>query len=89
LISSISEKNNIVPNKVDMMQEVFFQAKRAGMDPYEALQYFQSNPSANDYLQKSALEKKVVNFILSKIKKDEKKLSKSQIDSLYEEILKD
>jgi trigger factor len=89
LISTIAEKHNIVPNQMDLMNEIFSQASKINMDPFEALKYFQSNKQASEYLQKSALEKKVVDFCLSKSKRNEKRLSKTEINELYEKILEE
>lgn len=87
LMSTIANKNNITLSQADLFEEIFFQAKRMGMDQIQAIQYFQSNKQAGEFLQKAALETKVIKFCISNAKKNQKTMSSDEINELYKNIL--
>ena len=71
IISSISEKNNIIVEDSDLTKSVVEEAKKY-RSRAEVVQFYKDNPSMMNNLRGIALEEKVMSFVVNSCKKTEK-----------------
>ena len=88
IISSISEKNNIIVEDSDLTKSVVEEAKKYPGQEQKVVQFYKDNPSMMNNLRGIALEEKVMSFVVNSCKKTEKKCTMDELfksDFLKEE----
>ncbi|MCI5050635.1 MAG: trigger factor [Rickettsiales bacterium] len=82
LLSEIARKNNIQVSRDELSQAVMAQARMFPGQEQKVFEFYQQNPNHVEELKGPILEDKGVEFILTKVKRTEKKVS---IEELFDE----
>lgn len=86
LLADIGNKNKIQISREELGQAVFQQARMYPGQERKVIEFYQKNPERADELRGPILEEKAVDFVLSKIKFNDKKIS---LDELAKQGLED
>ena len=81
LLSEIGTQNKITLQSEDINKAIMAEAKKYPGQEQMVLNYYMKNKEAVQALQSSAYEEKIVDFILSKAKLEEKEVS---VEELYD-----
>lgn len=82
LLSDIARVNKIAPTADEVRQAILSKAQQMPQQAKQIFDFYQKNPQAQEVLQGEILEDKVVDYILSKAKIAEKKVSKEALLSV-------
>lgn len=75
ILADIGKKNAIKVNEDELRKSVFEQARNYPGQEHKVIEFYQKNRDALDKLRGPLLEEKVVDFVLSKVKCSEKKVT--------------
>ena len=79
LLAEIGRINNIQLQQADLYRMIADEAMRYPGQEKEVFDYYQKNPKALDSLKAPAFEEKVVDFVLSKVKQTEEKMTAEEL----------
>lgn len=79
LLAEVANENKITLSQDDLTQAVMAEARRYPGQEKIVFEYYQKNPQALDALKAPLFEEKVVDYILSIVKLNEKKLSAEEL----------
>lgn len=80
LLAEVANENKVTLSQEDLTQAVMTEARRYPGQEKSIFEYYQKNPKALDALRAPLFEEKVVDYILSVVKLNEKKVS---VEELY------
>ena len=89
VLSKISEKENITISEADINAAINAEILRNQMHAQNIIDYYTKNPGALDFKKAEVLERKVIEFLLTKSAGDEVKKTKSEVEKLLDELLQD
>jgi len=79
ILSAWGEAENISVSKDEVQQAVFSEAYRSGANPQQVLEYYQSNPSALSMMRGVLFERKVLDAMVAKTAKKDKKVEAAEL----------
>jgi len=75
ILADLGRKNAITVNEDELRKSVFEQARNYPGQEQQVIEFYQKNKDALDQLRGPILEEKVVDFVLSKVKAEEEKVT--------------
>jgi trigger factor len=85
MLADIGSRNNLKISQEELSRAVFQQASQFPGQERQVVEFYQKNPERLEDLRGPILEEKAVDFILSKVKTDEKKISIEELVKESEE----
>lgn len=79
LLSDVARQNNLLISKEELSAAVMQQARQYPGQEEKVFEFYRKNPQQVDELRGPILEEKAVDFILSKVKRNERKVSAEEL----------
>lgn len=86
LLAQIGTVNQIAVNEQELNQAIFTQARQYPGQEREFVQWVRTNQNALNQVQAPIFEDKVVDFILGKVKTEEKKVGKEELEKALADL---
>ena len=89
VLNKISEQEKIIVSETDMNVALNAEISKNPRYAQNIVDYYTKNPEALDFKKAEVLERKVIEFLLTKSTGKEVKKTKAEIEKLLDELLQD
>ena len=88
IVSDIAKNNNITVNDQEIANGIMQYSKNYPGQEKQVLDYFKKNPSEIEVIRGPLFEKKVIEYVMSKVKKNEKKDNINEFNQIQSKAFK-